>query len=487
LTDFSYLKGKRGVLVLLENLVENFLECPEIKYIHFIGIDGISMSGLAEILINFGYKVSGSDVKTSNKTLKLESMGAIIIPYHSEDNITDQDLVVYTAAINKDNPELVKAKKMGIPLLDRATLLGQIMKKYEYSITVSGTHGKTTTTSMISTIMIESGLDPTVHIGAELKSIGGTTKLGGSKYLVAEACEYQGSFLKFNPYLAVILNIDYDHADYFNDINHVKDYFLKFASLIPQEGYIVACIDDANVSWLLDRLSCNKVTFGLNSKNAMLSASNISFSSDGTTTYTLIMNKKEAAEIKLRVTGIHNVSNSLAAIASCYTLGCDLPSIKRGLYSYTGVHQRFELIGVVNNIKIIDDYAHHPSEVKATLKGAKNCNPNKIWCVFQPHTYSRTKFLLDEFATSFSDADTVIVTDIYAAREVDNGEIHSSTLAKLINSHGTKAIYISDFNEIAEYLQSNASTGDLIITMGAGNVGKVGEVLIKNNEVKAVS
>jgi glycosyltransferase involved in cell wall biosynthesis len=245
--------------------------------------------------------------------------------------------------------------------------------------------------------------------------------------------------------------------------------------------------DDANVSWLLDRLSCNKVTFGLNSKNAMLSASNISFSSDGTTTYTLIMNKKEAAEIKLRVTGIHNVSNSLAAIASCYTLGCDLPSIKRGLYSYTGVHQRFELIGVVNNIKIIDDYAHHPSEVKATLKGAKNCNPNKIWCVFQPHTYSRTKFLLDEFATSFSDADTVIVTDIYAAREVDNGEIHSSTLAKLINSHGTKAIYISDFNEIAEYLQSNASTGDLIITMGAGNVGKVGEVLIKNNEVKAVS
>lgn len=465
----------------------NFLECPDIKFIHFIGIDGISMSGLAEILLDLGYKVSGSDVKTSSKTLKLENMGAKITPYHSEENINVQDLIVYTAAINENNPEYVKAKKLNIPMIDRATLLGEIMRKYEYGITISGTHGKTTTTSMISTIMIESGLDPTVHIGAELQSIGGTTKIGGNKYLVAEACEYHGSFLKFNPYLAVILNIEYDHADYFKDINHVKSTFLEFANLIPPTGYIVACIDDPNVSSIISKTSCKKITFGLTSENAMWSASNISFSSDGSTTYTLLMNKKEVSQITLNVTGMHNVSNSLGAIAACHTVGCDLPSIKNALYNYKGVHQRFELKGIADNIKVIDDYAHHPSEIKATLKGAKNCNPAKIWCVFQPHTYTRAKFLLEEFAESFSDADRVILSDIYAAREIDTGEVHSRMLEQKINSHGEKAMYISDFDEIAEYLKDNASPGDLIITMGAGTIGKVGEIFLKIKNIKAVS
>ncbi|HHW30910.1 MAG TPA: UDP-N-acetylmuramate--L-alanine ligase [Clostridiaceae bacterium] len=445
------------------------------------------MSGLAEILISLGYKVSGSDVKTSNKTLKLEKMGAKIIPYHSEENIDNQDLVVYTAAINHNNPELQKARKLNIPTIDRATLLGMIMKKYNYRITVSGTHGKTTTTSMISTIMMESGLDPTVHIGAELESIGGTTRLGSNNYMVAEACEYQGSFLKFHPNMAVILNIEYDHADYFKNIEHVKEYFLKFSNRIPQDGYIVACVDDPNVSWLLDKLSCNKITFGIKSENALWSATNIKFDSDGTTTYTLLKNKKEITGIKLQVTGMHNVSNSLGAIAACNALGCSIASIKSALLKFTGVHQRFELKGVINNIRVFDDYAHHPSEIKATLKSAKNCNPSKIWCVFQPHTYSRAKYLLDEFATSFSDADVVIISDIYAARELDTGEIHSSMLVKKINSYGEKAIYISDFTEIAKYLHENASPGDIVVTMGAGNISKVGEIFLQSEGIKAVS
>lgn len=467
----------------------SFLELPQIKYIHFIGIDGISMSGLAEILLSLGYKVSGSDMKTSNKTRKLEKMGAKIFQYHSEDNIDNPDLVVYTAAIKENNPEMIKARRLNIPLIDRATLLGQIMKKYPYGVAVSGTHGKTTTTSMITTIMLESALDPTVHIGAELEAIGGTTHIGGDKYFIAEACEYYESFLKFYPYLAVILNIEYDHADYFRNIEHVKETFLKFAGLVPEDGYLVACADDPNTVSILDNVRCNKITYGIKSGNAMWTAKNIKFDDMGCGYFTVLKDKEKLAEIKLSVPGIHNVSNSLAAIAACHTLGCDISTIKRGLFKFTGAHQRFELKGIIDNIKVIDDYAHHPSEIKATLKAAKNCSHSRIWCVFQPHTYTRTKFLLDEFAVSFSDASMIIVTDIYAAREVDNGEIHSSILAERIKSSGQNAVYISGFENIVDYLENNVVPGDIVITMGAGDIYKVGEMFLnsKNKKTMAVS
>jgi UDP-N-acetylmuramate--alanine ligase len=488
--DKLFIKFKINPKRCFELEGQNLLELPDIRHIHFIGIGGISMSGLAEILLSLGYKVSGSDIRESSLTKKLEQLGAVVIPHHSKENIHNADLVVYTAAVKENNPELMEARNLNIPIIDRATLLGLIMKKYPCSIAVSGTHGKTTTTSMISMIMLESGLNPTIHVGGELDSIGGTTRIGNGRYLVAEACEYYESFLKFFPFVAVINNIEYDHADFFSSIEHVKQTFLKFASLVPKNGYVIANVDDLNVSSLLNDIHCNKVTYGLKSKEAMWTVKNIEFDSLGCASFKLMHNGKEIAEITMNVPGVHNVINALAASATCYTLGCSASAIKQGLNSFHGTHRRFELKGTINNVKVIDDYAHHPSEVKATLKAAKNSAHSKIWCVFQPHTYTRTKTLLAEFANAFTDADTVILADIYAAREVDNGEIHSRILADRINANSSsqKAVYINDFKNIVKYLEDNVSPGDLIITMGAGDIYKVGELYLNNgNSVMAVS
>ena len=465
---------------------ENILDSnsTKIKLIHFIGIGGISMSGLAEILINLGYKVSGSDLKESSITQKLKNMGIEVYTGHSTENIKNPDLVVYTAAVKDNNPELLKARSLNITTMDRAALLGQIMKKYPYSIGVSGTHGKTTTTSMISMIMIESNLDPTIHIGGELDYIGGTTRVGNSKFFVTEACEYCDSFLKFFPYIAVILNIDLDHVDYFKDIEQIKDSFVNFASLVPKKGCVIACGNDSNIISILDRITAPVVTYGLNNSNCMWSAENINYDISGCASFTLLKNGKEIDMIKLKVPGSHNVNNSLAAIATCYQLGCPISAIKQGLDKFIGTHRRFEQKGVYNGVAIIDDYAHHPSEIKATLKAAKNGHSSKIWCVFQPHTYTRTKSLLNEFALSFSNADVIIVADIYAAREEDSGEINSQILVEKINCSGGNAIYMNNFCDIANYLRDNAVPGDIVITMGAGDIYKVGEELLKGTQTK---
>ena len=464
----------------------NYLECKDIRYIHFIGIGGISMSGLAEILLDQGYMVSGSDLKESPITAKLAAMGVKIFYGHSEDNISNPDLVVYTAAVRDDNPELVAARKRNIPAVERAVLLGQIMKKYPFPVAVSGTHGKTTTTSLISMVMIEAGLNPTVHIGGEFAAIGGTTRIGGSEFFVAEACEYHESFLKFYPYLGVVLNIEFDHADYFENIGRIREAFSKFVQRIPENGYLVACIDDPNVRLVLGSAKCTIITYGKDSPDAVWSARDIKLDEGGCASFTLLKDKEPAASISLRIPGVHNINNALAAIASCHTLGCSMDSIKKGIRSFTGAHRRFELKGVVNRIRVVDDYAHHPSEVKATLEAARNASGSRIWCVFQPHTYTRTKSLLDDFAVSFENADTVILTDIYAAREKDKGEIHSLDLAEKMKSAGKNVLYIPDFNSIVKYLSDNASPGDLIITMGAGDVYKVGEMFLKKGRVIAV-
>lgn len=455
----------------------------KLKHIHFIGIGGISMSGLAEILIDMGYKVSGSDIKVSNITKKLEKLGAVIYPYHSEENIKNPDLVVYTAAIKGDNPERAKAESLNIPTIERAVLLGEIMKKYPFSIAISGTHGKTTTTSMITMIMLEAGLDPTIHIGGELEAIGGNTKIGGSRYFITEACEYVESFLKFHPFLAIILNIELDHVDYFKDIEHIKKSFQKFASLIPSNGYLVVCSDDSNAYSIMDKVSCKKVTYGIKAKNVMWSCKNIVYDDFGCASYALLYNNEPVGIIKLNVPGIHNVSNSLAAVASCHAMGCSIDSIKHGLAKFTGTHKRFEIKGIIDDIKVVDDYAHHPSEIRATLKAAKQGAHSRIWCVFQPHTYTRTKAFINEFAESFKDADNVIVSDIYAAREKDTGEIHASELAEKINAIEQKALYIKSFENIADYLMKNVSPGDMILTMGAGDISKVGEMFLNNRNI----
>ncbi len=465
----------------------SLLNTGQIKNVFFIGIGGISMSGLAEILLNLGYTISGSDIKSSDITTKLENKGIKIYIGHSEENIHDLDLVVYTAAVKGDNPELVKARRLGIQTIERATLLGEVMKSYPYSVAISGTHGKTTTTSMISMIMLESEADPTIHLGGELDAIGGNTRIGGNKYFITEACEYVESFLKFHPFLAVVLNIEADHLDYFKDIEHIKESFNKFVSLIPDNGYLVACTDDINVISLLNKVSCNKITYAINSKDAMWTVDRIIFDESGFASFNVLKDKNMVATIKLKVPGLHNVENALAAIASCYTLGCDMEDIKRGLENFTGTHRRYEVKGIAEGIKVVDDYAHHPSEIIATLRAAKNGNYGKIWCVFQPHTYTRTKLLMNEFSEAFGYADTAIITDIYSAREIDTGEVHSRTLAERIKATGKDVLYIKDFDSIVKHLKLNASQGDLILTMGAGDIYKVGEMFLKDKEIMAVS
>lgn len=445
------------------------------------------MSGLAEILLNMGYKVSGSDINSSALTSKLSGKGIKVYIGHSEENIKNPDLVVYTAAINKDNPELKKSNLLKIPTMERSTLLGEIMKTFPYSIAVSGTHGKTTTTSMVSMILLECGFDPTIHIGGELNAIGGNTHIGGNKYLVSEACEYVESFLKFHPFLAIVLNIEEDHLDFFKDIEHIKSSFLKFISLVPKDGYVVANYDDENIVPLLDHVNCNKITYGITSKDAMWTARDITYNHDGCASFGLYKSNEKLIDINLKLPGIHNVSNALGAISACHTLGCDIKGIKAGLENYTGTQRRFELKGIVDDIKVIDDYAHHPSEVKATLKACKNTSHRKIWCVFQPHTYSRTKHLLNEFKDAFRDADTVIVTDIYSAREIDTGEIHSSDLVDKIKTSGKNVFYMPEFESIVEYLNENVSPGDLVITMGAGNINNIGKMFLRTKKITAVS
>ena len=456
----------------------NILDPQKVKNVHFIGIGGSSMSGLAEILISKGYQVSGSDIKASGATQKLESKGAKVCIGHSPDNIVHPDLVVYTVAVKDENPEMVRSRELDIPVIDRAELLGLLMKEHSFGIAVAGTHGKTTTTSMITTIMLEAGTDPTAHMGGELDCIGGNTRIGNSRYFITEACEYYSSFLKFHPFMAVVLNVDVDHVDYFRDLQHIKDTFSQFVSLVPENGYIVACADDENTLSVIKDKSCNIITYGLKNPRAIWHARNIEYNELGCGSFDVLKEGEQLARVALSVPGPHNVSNALAAVAACHTCGCSMVDIAAGLLKFGGSHKRFELKGLVDGIKVIDDYAHHPSEVQATLNAAGNTVHEKIWCVFQPHTYTRTKAFLDKFSNSFGVADHIIVTDIYAAREKDPGDINSGMLAERICRQGGDAIYISDFQEVARYLDKHAQPGDLIITMGAGDIVRCGEMFL---------
>lgn len=443
------------------------------KKVHFIGIGGISMSGLAEILISYGYNVSGSDRAESNLTQKLKGLGAKIYIGHSPSNINDQDLVVYTAAISDDNPELLKAKGLGIEVMDRAEFLGYIMKVFKKSIAVSGTHGKTTTTSMLSLILLNACLDPTIMVGGELDAIGGNVKTGKSDYLLAEACEYKASFLKFFPYIGIILNIDADHLDYYKDINEIQETFSKFAKIIPDDGLIIGWDEDHRIREIIDNVSCNKLTYGL--KSGDFTAQNIKFDSKGYAAFEVIHDGKLYGEFKLSVPGEHNVLNALAAIACSYFLNISADIISESLLQFGGTHRRFEKKGEVNNITVIDDYAHHPVEIMATLKAAKNYPHRNIYCIFQPHTYTRTLSLFNEFSNAFANADKLILLDIYAAREVDTGVINSEMLCDAVIRNGVDAVYIKSFDEAINYLKDNMQSGDLLITMGAGDVYKIGE------------
>ena len=450
--------------------------------IHFIGIGGISMSGLAEILVKKGFKVSGSDMKNSKITRHLEQLGVDFHLGHLPSNIKeDLDLVVYTAAVKEDNPELMEARKKNIPTMDRAEFLGQIMRNYPYAIAVSGTHGKTTTTSMLSHILLEAKKDPTISVGGILDAIGGNIRTGHSDYFITEACEYCDSFLKFFPYIGIILNIEEDHLDYFKDIEHIRKSFTSFAKRIPKDGTLVINGDIENIHAILDEVNCRVITFGTDASRVMWTAANISYNEKACGSFDLFYQGKNMGRISLSVPGVHNIYNALAACACAYVLDIPVEDMANGLKKYTGTHQRFEIKGNLKGITIVDDYAHHPTEIKATLAVANRYPHNRLWCVFQPHTYSRTKAFLKEFAEALTAADHIILTDIYAAREKDLGEIHSKDLQREIEKLGKKAYYFSDFESIENFLLQNCIPGDLLITMGAGDVNIIGEDLLGTN------
>ena len=445
--------------------------------IHMIGIGGISMSGLAEILKNKGYTVQGSDANDSNIIKKLRENDIKVTIGHREENIGDASAVIFTAAIKKDNPEYIAAVNKNIPLIERSVLLGEITRLFPDTIAVSGTHGKTTTTSMISTAFIECEKDPTITVGGELPLIDGNYKIGQSNFLITEACEYVESFLELSPKVSVVLNVEADHLDYYKDITHIKSSFQKFLDKLPNNGFAILNADDKNSYELFKNTKCNIVSFGI--KNiAKYSAQNIIFERDKTY-YNLYIDNQFISEVVLTVPGMHNIYNSLACIAVCDIYKLNLKKVIESLKAFCGAKRRFEKKGMLNGAEIYDDYAHHPSEIKATLLAAKNRNMKKVWCVFQPHTYSRTKALLNEFANAFYNADNVIITDIYAAREKDTGEINSEDLVNEIRKTSNNAIYIKDFSDIESYLKDNLKSGDILLTIGAGNVYKVGEELIE--------
>jgi len=447
------------------------------KNVHFVGVGGISMSALAEILLSKGYNVSGSDMSDSSLLKRLAAKGAKIYLGHDPSYINSADIVVYTAAVKNDNPEILEASRKNLPILQRAELLGQIMQTFPVSIGVSGSHGKTTTTSMISMAMLKAGLDPTVLIGGELNDIGGNVRIGQSPYFITEACEYVGSFLHFHPHIAVILNIDLDHLDYFKDIDHIYDTFMKFARLVPTDGYIVGCTDDPLVEKLMSEVSCNTISYGI-TKKADLNAETIEFDSHACASFEARYKGRILGNLSLKVPGRHNIYNALATLATFKAMGIPSNEINEALQQYTGTKRRFEYKGNYKGITIIDDYAHHPAEIVATLSTAKNLPYSKIWCIFQPHTYTRTKKLFNEFVTALSGIDHVIITDIYSAREKDTHEIHSRHLSDAISNTGENCAYISSFDEIVDYLNNNARPGDLVITMGAGDVHMIGEKLL---------
>ena len=447
--------------------------------VHFIGIGGISMSGLAEILISEGFKVSGSDMKSSELTEHLAKMGAKISYPQAADNIEDPDVVVYTAAIHPDNPEFRAALIKGIPMMPRAELLGELMNNYEDAINVAGTHGKTTTTSMITEIFMEAKADPTVTVGGILDSIGGNIRVGGSKYFIAEACEYTNSFLSFFPTTAVVLNVEADHLDFFKDISDIRNSFRHFIGRLPQNdrGLLIFNGDIEDSDFFLKGLKCRVVTFGHGEGND-LRAEDISYDSFARPSYELIVRGEKKGRIELGVTGEHNVYNSLAAIAVALNAGIELDSVKRALKRFSGTERRFQIKGEVRGFTIIDDYAHHPQEIEATLKAAKMYPHKKLWVIFQPHTYTRTKALMDDFAKALSLADEVILADIYAAREKNEVGVSSGDLAEKIRLSGGRVNYIRSFEEIEDFVLKNVQEGDLLITMGAGDVVNIGEKLL---------
>ncbi len=450
---------------------KNINKLDNIKKIHFIGIGGSGMCPMAEILNKHGFEITGSDVYESDTFERIKSLGIPVVLGHKKENVKNKDLIVYTAAIKQNNPELLAAKEYNIPAIERSVMLGIITKRYNRSIAVSGTHGKTSTTAMITQILTTGNIDPTAIIGGKLPFIGGNSRVGSSDVIVCEACEYVDTFLQLHPYLSVITNIDADHLDYFGSLENIKKSFNKFCK--QTSGLIVYNGDDKNSTDVVKNININKLTFGLNENNNYY-AKNITIKSGAKISFTLMKNGKIFTDINLSVPGKHNIYNALAAAAVSDYIGVDKDIIKKALHEFSGVHRRFEVLGSPKNIVVADDFAHHPTEITAILSSAMSMEFNTVWAIFQPHTYSRTAILLDDFAKALSIADKVIISEILAVREENTYNIFSTDLGKKVKN----SICIDSFEDITKYIKENAKPGDLVLTMGGGNVYKCANMIL---------
>lgn len=445
--------------------------------IHFIGIGGINMSALAEFLYKSGYNITGSDQAKSTQVEYLQSIGIKIAIGHNKENIDIKtNLVIYNAAVTNDNIELKTAIINNIDIMDRGKLLGLIMKNYNFPMCISGSHGKTTTTSMISQIFLDAKTSPTIMNGGILDSIGGSLYIGSGEHFIAEACEYHDSFLDFFPYIGIILNIDMDHADYFKDMDALRSSFKKFANLIPKNGTLIINKNIEKLDDILDNIKCNVI---LVDSEEGYHAKNIIYNIDGCASFDIYHKQKFACSIRLNVPGSHNIQNSLAAASAADILGIDLKDISHGLFKFAGANRRFQRKGVYNGAVIVDDYAHHPTEVETTLVSAKRMDYSKVWVVFQPHTQNRTKSFLNEFAKSLSIADEILLLDIYNPAGRDDGlSITTNDLFTSIKNIGKNCYYESSFENAIGFLKNNIGKNHLVITMGAGDVYAVGEGLL---------
>jgi UDP-N-acetylmuramate--alanine ligase len=450
----------------------------KIEKIHFVGIGGIGMSGIAEVLLNLGYKVSGSDLRSSDTTERLASLGGEIYIGHAAENLKNVDVVVTSTAVQEDNPEVVEAKSAMIPVIPRAEMLAELMRM-KYGIAIAGTHGKTTTTSMVATVLSHAGIDPTIVIGGKLNTLGTNARLGQGKFLVAEADESDGSFLKLSPTIAVVTNIDADHLDFYSGIEEIKDTFVDFINKVPFYGLAVLCLDDRNIAEVIPRVKKRFVTYGLSSQ-ADIRATHVRLSGFETS-FTAHYKGYRTGDITFRMPGAHNVLNALACVAVAMELDVPFEKIQEGFAKFGGVGRRFQVKGEVNDIMVVDDYGHHPVEIRATLAAAKTGWPDRRLVVaFQPHRYTRTKELFDDFVTCFYDADLLILTDIYAASEQPIPGVTAEGLARQVRKHGQRDVsYVADREKLPGHLAALVKPGDIVLTLGAGNIWQQGETLLK--------
>ena len=451
------------------------------KKIHLIGIGGISMSAIAERLKAWGHIVTGSDLHESEITNRLNDDGIKVVIGHDIELVKNADLIIYNAAIPDTDPEMIVAKENNIDVIGRGKFVGFLTKKYNEAICVSGTHGKTTTTSMLSICFLNANMDPSIEVGAILNKINGNYRVGKSEYFILESCEYKANFLNFFPNSAIILNIDNDHLDYYKTFDNIVKTFNQFVQNVDSNGVVVVNGDDDNCLNLKEYASSKFITYGIENTNADFVAQNIEFDEEGFAKFDVYKNGRLYIDIHLSVPGKHNILNALAVIAMSDYYKIDKNIIKESMAEFKGASRRMDYKGCVNNAKVFDDYGHHPTEVLATIKGIKNKKFNKSWVVFQPHTYSRTKAHLKEFAEALLDFDNIIVTDIYAAREKNTFDISSKDLVDEIIKLGKDAKHMSDFNEIVELLKKNVENNDLVLTLGAGTVTEIGPMLVSGD------